>query len=206
MMLLLAVLEFVCGSLMFSYWLGKAAHKDLSTVGDGNPGAFNLWSAAGYKWGIAGVLLDFVKGYFPLVWIYEAGMLHGYGLVLAAAAPIFGHAFSPFMRFRGGKAIAVTFGVWSALTRFEVALVYAVVLAVLLAVFSLLSKDSRVSDEANGFQVVLGMLLVFIYLYMRGYSFPFLCIGFINLALLVYTNRHKLMSFVKRHMPIEHSN
>jgi glycerol-3-phosphate acyltransferase PlsY len=32
---------------------------------------------------------------------------------------VFGHAFSPFLRFRGGKGIAATFGVWSALTLWQ---------------------------------------------------------------------------------------
>nr|WP_322785336.1 glycerol-3-phosphate acyltransferase [Carboxydothermus ferrireducens] len=35
-----------------------------------------------------------------------------------AVAPVLGHAFSPFLRFKGGKAMAVTFGVWSAIEKF----------------------------------------------------------------------------------------
>ena len=50
---------------MFSYWIGLVSKKDLSTEGDGKTGAFNLWKAAGYKLGLAGVFLDFMKGYFP---------------------------------------------------------------------------------------------------------------------------------------------
>lgn len=65
MIIIYVIIEFLCGSLMFSYWLGLVSKKDLSTVGDGNPGAFNLWKAAGYKLGLAGVFLDFMKGYFP---------------------------------------------------------------------------------------------------------------------------------------------
>jgi glycerol-3-phosphate acyltransferase PlsY len=37
-------------------------------------------------------------------------------LTAVSLAPILGHAFSPFLRFRGGKALAVTFGVWTGLT------------------------------------------------------------------------------------------
>lgn len=198
MILLLTAVEFLCGSLMFSYWLGRAAHKDLKAVGDGNPGAFNLWSAAGYKLGLAGVALDFLKGYVPLVWIAGSGTVHGYGMVAVAAAPVAGHAFSPFLKFKGGKAIAVTFGVWSALTRFEVSLALAVILALLLIASKLMSRRP-LSTEASGFQVVAGFMLVSVYLIARGFPGPYLCIWFVNLLILVYTNKRKLEIFLKRY-------
>ena len=195
-LLLLTCLELICGSLMFSYWLGRLAKKDLSKVGDGNPGAFNLWSTAGYKWGITGVLLDFLKGYFPLVWIVQSGVVHGYGLILVAVAPIVGHAFSPFLKFKGGKAIATTFGVWSAITSFQVSFVYAIVLAVLLGLFTLLSKDRHVSDDANGFQVVFGFGLLLPYLLILDYPGYDCWIWALNGLLLIYTNRMKVWRYI----------
>lgn len=197
MIIVLTLVEFLCGSLMFSYWLGRLARKDLKTVGDGNPGAFNLWSAAGYKLGLAGVLLDFMKGYLPLVLFIENGVVQGYEIVLIAAAPIVGHAFSPFMKFKGGKAIAVTFGVWSALTRFEVSLAYAIILAILLTISTIIKKGKPVSTEANAFQAVFGMLLVSVYLYLRNFSIPYFCFWFLNLLILSYTNKNKLAQIRK---------
>ncbi|MUG88106.1 glycerol-3-phosphate acyltransferase [Paenibacillus timonensis] len=197
MILWLAVAEFLCGALMFSYWLGKAARKDLKHVGDGNPGAFNLWRAAGYRWGLAGILLDFLKGYVPLAFLVESGMLGlDYGMTIVAAAPILGHAFSPFLKFKGGKAIAVTFGVWSALTRFEAALVYAVILAVLLAAFSFYKKGKYASREADGLQVVAGMALLSIYLLAAGYSLAIWGVWLVNLLVMAYANRQSIRSFL----------
>jgi glycerol-3-phosphate acyltransferase PlsY len=37
--------------------------------------------------------------------------------------PSLGHAFSVFLRFRGGRALVTWFGVWSALTLYEIPLV-----------------------------------------------------------------------------------
>ncbi|WP_238996612.1 glycerol-3-phosphate acyltransferase [Paenibacillus pinistramenti] len=201
MLILLAWIEFVFGSFMFSCWLGRMAKVDVRKVGDGNPGAFNLWSAAGYRLGLTGVALDFLKGYFPLVWIAGQGLEAGYHLTLLAAAPLLGHIFSPFLKFRGGKGIAVTFGIWSALTGFEASLVYAILLACMLGISKLLSRGergSRISDEASGLHVVLGMLLLLLYLYVRGFSGPFLLLGLINLILLVFTNRSKLSILLRR--------
>ena len=40
-----------------------------------------------------------------------------------ALAPMLGHAFSPFLNFKGGKAVATAFGVWIGLTLWDVPLV-----------------------------------------------------------------------------------
>ena len=191
------VLAFLSGSCMFSYWLGLLARKNLKTVGDGNPGAFNLWRAAGYKFGMAGVALDFLKGYLPLALVKENGYVRHEDIVFVAIAPILGHAFSPFLKFKGGKSIAVTFGVWSALTRFEVSLVYAVILALLIVVARTINKGKPTSSEADGFQVVFGMLLVSVYLYERAFPSEIIWVWFGNFVLLVYTHRHELSVFVK---------
>ncbi len=43
--------------------------------------------------------------------------------ILIAIAPVLGHVFSPFLKFRGGKAIAVSLGVWIGLTIWKASLV-----------------------------------------------------------------------------------
>lgn len=197
MIALYAAAEFLTGSLMFSYWLGRAAKKDLRTVGDGNPGASNLWRAAGYRLGIAGVALDFLKGYLPLALLIRWGWVEGFGILPVAAAPILGHAFSPFLRGRGGKAMAVTFGVWSAVTSFEASLAYAAILALLAASARLITGGKPATSEADGFMAVLGMLLLGVYLTVRGFPAPLLALWIANTLLLAYTNRMKLVAFYR---------
>jgi len=129
----LFIIGYFSGSLMFCYWLGKLAGKDITRVGDGNPGAYNLFKAGGPVLGTAGLILDFLKGFFPLYYVKETGFLSGLSEVefaLVASSPLLGHAFSPFFRFKGGKGIAVTFGIWSALTFWKVPVVMGGVLTV----------------------------------------------------------------------------
>jgi len=192
LILLYTALEFLCGSLMFSYWLGRAVKQDLRNTGDGNPGAYNLFHAAGIKLGLAGVALDFGKGFFPLFFLVSGEYVRGLELVPVAAAPIFGHAFSPFLKGRGGKGIAVTFGVWSAVTSFEVSLVYAIILALFSLAASVIKKGRPVSSDADGFMVVAGMLLLAAYLVYRAFPLPILALWLANFLLLACTNRHKL--------------
>lgn len=192
------VCAFLSGSFMFSYWLGLIAKKNLKTVGDGNPGALNLWKAAGYKLGIVGIVLDFLKGYLILLFVLGNEKVQGYAIISIALAPIIGHAFSPFLRGKGGKAIAVTFGVWSALSNFEASLALAVVLAILLSAIKVINRGKSTSTEADGMQVVVGFLLVGIYLYMRDYSSAILWLWLGNFLLLAYTHRNELAVYIKK--------
>lgn len=192
MIALYAVVGFLWGSMMFSYWLGLAAKKDLKTVGDGNPGAFNLWHAAGFKLGILGAFLDFMKGYLPLCMLIKGGYVKEMDIIPAAVGPVLGHAFSPFMKFKGGKAIAVSFGVWSAAAGFEVSLTYAVILAILQMVVKLISSKKPLPVEIDGFTVVLGMGILCIYLMFGSFSRQFIIFGFLNLFVLTIKNKEKL--------------
>lgn len=184
---------------MFSYWIGRAARKDLRKTGDGNPGAFNLWSTAGPGLGLLGVILDFIKGYFPLVMLLSGGYIKGMSIVPVAIAPVMGHVFSPFMKGRGGKGIAVTFGVWSAVTRFEVSFAYAVILAIFSMAAKLIKKGKPTSTEADGFMVVVGMLSLGLYLVYRPFfrHMHIFALWFCNLLVLIYTNRKKLYKLSK---------
>ncbi len=195
--ILLNLIEYLCGSLMFSYWLGLAVKKDLKTIGDGNPGAFNLWHAAGYKLGLLGVLLDFMKGYLPLVFFYESGLIRGNLLIPAALAPVVGHVFPVFHKFRGGKAIAVTFGVWSAITGFRISLMLAVILAVLQVIARVIKRGKPVSSEPDGVMVVLGMTALGIYMKAAGFANHYLLIWLFNFIIFLFANRSKLHKYWK---------
>jgi glycerol-3-phosphate acyltransferase PlsY len=115
---------FLLGSVPFSVLLSRGlGGEDPRVQADGNPGAFNAWKSAGWKAGIPAILLDFFKGAIPVGTAFYGVGISGISLLPVALAPILGHAFSPFLRFRGGKSLAVTFGVWAGLTFGEGALV-----------------------------------------------------------------------------------
>ncbi|SEO30716.1 glycerol-3-phosphate acyltransferase [Paenibacillus sp. OV219] len=196
MIVVWTLLAYLCGGLMFSYWLGLLAKQNLKEHGDGNPGALNLWKAAGYSYGLTGIVLDFLKGYLPILLLIRADALVGFGLILPCAAAVLGHIFSPFMKLRGGKAIAVTFGVWSGLTAFTASLAYAIILAILLLTGRFLSKGMPTSSEADGFQVVLGMLVLTIYTLLFDYSASVVTFGLVNFLLLLYSHRKELRRFI----------
>ncbi len=150
--LLLILGGFVLGALPFSVWIGRIAlKKDITQFGDHNPGATNVIRAGSKAWGIFAIFADIGKGALPVgLATYVVG-IEGWALVAAAIAPVLGHAFSPLLNFKGGKAIATSFGAWIGLLIFEAVFIapvmliywyYAVTLsgwAIMLTLSSLLS-------------------------------------------------------------------
>ncbi len=196
---LLFLLEFFMGSLMFSYWLGKIKGKDITQTRDGNPGGSNLGRMLGWKWGMAGIVLDFLKGFIPLVFIAEMGILQGWQLAVVAVAPVLGHAFSPFMKFSGGKAVAVTFGVWSALTRWEVPVLIGTIFT-LFSVSRAISKKGKTTPEEDAARVFIGMFSVLIYALFRGSPY-LIIVWLINFGVILlkhFSEAKKLYRRLKR--------
>lgn len=172
-------LGFALGAIPFSIllpgWLGRG---DPRRVGDGNPGAFNAWRAAGWKVGALAMLLDFSKGAVPVGWAVQRTGPDGLALLPIALAPVTGHAFSPLLRFRGGKALAVTFGIWAGLTQGQAALVLGVLFT--LTYFTL---------RPEAWAVMLGMGGLLLYLLLQGAAPELLAIWIGNAAILVWKHR-----------------
>lgn len=124
MFILWLTISYICGALPWSVWLGLAIyHADPRREVDGNPGAANAFRSAGWRLGIAILVLDFLKALIP-VFIARWGLGFTTDQIFwIALMPTLGHAFSVFLRFRGGRGIDTWFGVWTALTLYEIPLV-----------------------------------------------------------------------------------
>ena len=124
---LLAVSAFWLGACPFSVWIGRwLLDKDIRDYGDGNPGAANVFRAGGRKSGCLAVILDMAKG-IPFVVLAHSFFGFSEVVVMAVAlSAILGHAFSPLLRLRGGKAVAITFGVLLALPQPEMLIAFTV--------------------------------------------------------------------------------
>jgi glycerol-3-phosphate acyltransferase PlsY len=108
----LAVAAFFLGAIPFSVVIGRLLlKKDITQYGDGNPGAVNVFRAGSIPLGLLAVVLDVAKG-VPFVLVSHTVFgLSGISIVIIALGAVLGHAFSPFLHWQGGKAVAVTFGV-----------------------------------------------------------------------------------------------
>lgn len=180
--MLWAAIAFLAGSLPFAVWVGRLfARADVRTYGDGNPGAANAWRAGGWPVGLLAGLLDWLKGALPVGLAQFWGHINGPALVPIAVAPLLGHAFSPFLGFRGGKAVAVTFGMWTGLLPGG----GPITLGLLLTVF-------YVVQTSDAWAVMLSLLLFPLYLLWRGLGGEFWLIWAANIVLLAWTHRKAL--------------
>ena len=136
-LVLLAVAAAVLGACPFSVWIGRwLLKKNIRVYGDGNPGAWNVFRAGGRFAGWLALVLDVGKG-FPIVALASSNFgLSERAVYVVGLCAILGHAFSPFLRFRGGKAVAVTYGVMLALPQREILLLMAVFMLLGFLVFT----------------------------------------------------------------------
>ncbi|MBD5430900.1 glycerol-3-phosphate 1-O-acyltransferase PlsY [Lactobacillus agrestimuris] len=107
----LFILAYLIGAFPTGVIIGKIFfHKDIRNYGSGNIGTTNTFRVLGPKAGVVVFLIDFFKGTLAtlLPVIFKLGP-HYLCLVFGLAA-ILGHAFSIFLKFKGGKAVATSAG------------------------------------------------------------------------------------------------
>lgn len=106
---------YVSGSILYARVFMKLFHKEeaLALSRDGNPGAANAFQQGGFGCGLLTLVCDISKGLLPVHLYMRWSLMTSLAAPQAAlilAAPVIGHAFPLFYRFKGGKGIAVTFG------------------------------------------------------------------------------------------------
>jgi glycerol-3-phosphate acyltransferase PlsY len=102
---------YVVGGVPFGLIVARwVAGIDVREHGSGNIGATNVYRVLGWRTGLIVWTLDVGKGILPPLACARLGQ----GLwwqIGAGLAAVAGHSFSPFLRFKGGKGAATSFGV-----------------------------------------------------------------------------------------------
>ncbi len=113
---------YLLGSIPFGLLIAKAHGKDLRSIGSGNIGATNVSRALGRRWAYFCFALDVLKGLIPMLVTLglaralpdqsqaERVVLLWLWLAVGCAA-ITGHILPIYLRFKGGKGVATSFGV-----------------------------------------------------------------------------------------------
>lgn len=110
--ILYVLVGYLSGSVLYAQLLARLLHKPdpVSCSPDHNPGTANAFHYGGFWCGVLTLICDVLKGFVPVFAYLTSGKPDPYACALVLAAPVVGHAFPLFSRFRGGKGIAVTFG------------------------------------------------------------------------------------------------
>ena len=113
------VAGYLFGSIPFGYIIGKIKHIDIRDYGSGNSGTTNAFRTVGRVGGIFTFLGDYLKAFVPILIIRfvlfkDEPYMHLLILIFGFAC-VLGHNFPVWLKFKGGKGIAVTAGVCSGL-------------------------------------------------------------------------------------------
>lgn len=108
------VVGFLLGSIPFPYLLTRRRGIDLRTVGSGNVGAANALRVSSPATAMTVLALDAGKGSLA-VWLAGVFTSAAPVPVYAGLAAIVGHAYPPWLGYRGGKGMATAAGVFAVL-------------------------------------------------------------------------------------------
>ena len=121
--IVMAVVSYFVGCFNFALLISKIKHKDVRKMGSGNPGTMNMSRQFGLKIGALTLFLDMVKGGIPLLvayFIFRGKVFAGTDVLISDLARyvcgvsvIVGHIYPVTMKFKGGKGIASTLGMYA---------------------------------------------------------------------------------------------
>ncbi len=148
----MAASYFICGIPFGKILVQAMSHKDIQKEGSGNIGTTNALRVGGPKVAALTLAFDLLKG-MVCVMVYRDLVLPALGVgapldavftALVALAALYGHIFSPYLKFHGGKGIATGVGILFGFF-WPLAVVHLAIFIVLVAITKYVSVGSIVT-------------------------------------------------------------
>lgn len=145
--ILLIVGSYFIGNISFARILAKKQKDDITKHGSGNPGSMNMMRNHGAILGFTTLLLDAVKGAVPALigfWMFgwvDGGMLARTALYVGGFCAVIGHDFPVVYKFKGGKGIATSFGLFMVAEPLPTFIMFVILMALFL-----ITKISTISS------------------------------------------------------------
>ncbi len=187
------LIGFFMGCLQSAFLVGKLIYKiDIRDYGSGNAGTTNVTRTLGKKAGLFVFIFDVLKGviafYICYNLFYTPEQNNNYSLIPACYAgfgTILGHDFPFFLKFKGGKGVATTLGIFLCID-------YKLALLTFACGFIILLIKNYISLAS------LSMALLFpILLAINGFYLEIVVILFVNAGLLYYLHRGNIERLIK---------
>ena len=158
------IIAYLLGAIPNSYILVKIkTGKDIRQIGSGECGATNTVRAIGKKWGFVVLFLDMLKGLIPVLALWPIAVsinadAQMFSSSIADSEELFktsigvfaiiGHILPVYLKFKGGKGVATTVGVFLGLVPFTMLIAVIIVIATIV-----------ISGYVSLGSIVLGVLL-----------------------------------------------
>jgi len=166
-LLYVAIYSYILGSIPFGLLLTKFfLKKDIRKIGSGNIGATNVLRTGKKSLGAATLLLDGLKGYSSVIITINFSSDYIY---LSALLCFLGHIYPIWLRFKGGKGIAVYLGILFAFS-LNLGFIFVISWVVILYIAKYSSLSSLISSliillysiTLNNFSISLFIFIIFI--------------------------------------------
>lgn len=169
---------------------------DIRQHGSGNAGATNVFRVMGWKAGLGVLIIDIAKGFIPTVFFYKLALnCVDWAVInlqiIAGLSAIFGHIWTIFAGFKGGKGVGTGAGMLIGLAPIAV-VVGLIVFIIVVAVSRFISLGSIMASLSVPVTIVAQQ-------YQSQESFPiqlFILSLFVP-ALIIYTHRKNIQRLLK---------
>jgi len=122
LLIIFSVCSYAFGNVNWAIIISKLKKKDIRTMGSGNPGTLNMSRNLGLGFGLLTFFLDVLKGALPTLIVFfvtrnrvfenYAFRVSDFAIYLCGFSVVIGHIYPVFFKFKGGKGIASTIGVF----------------------------------------------------------------------------------------------
>lgn len=176
---------YILGALPNGVWIGKYFKGiDIREYGSKNSGATNAYRVLGAKYGIMVLIADALKGFLPPFLASKFGVSGNYLLLIGMIA-IIGHTLSFFLKFKGGKGVATSLGVFLFLIP-QVTITLFIIFVVVVAITKYISLGSIIAS-------IMLPILTYFYPTTNGLDkFPLLIMTTLIGAFVVYKHKSNI--------------
>lgn len=122
LLILFAFASYFFGNINWAIIISKSKKTDIRKMGSGNPGTLNMSRNLGLKFGLLTFFLDIMKGVLPTLIAYfvfsgkyffdSEFAISDFAIYLCGCCVVLGHIYPVVFKFKGGKGIASTIGVF----------------------------------------------------------------------------------------------
>jgi len=124
LLVVIAIASYFLGNVNWAIIISKIKKTDIRKMGSGNPGTLNMSRNLGLKAGLLTFFLDICKGVIPVLvahFVFRKDFFYNsvfnvrdFAVVLCGLCAVLGHIYPVCLKFKGGKGIATTIGVFIA--------------------------------------------------------------------------------------------
>ena len=193
MNLFILFLGYLFGSFPSGYLAGRITKGiDIRSLGSGSTGATNVLRQIGRRAAITVFLLDVFKGVLSIL-VAKYFLLNDSWQVAMGLSTLIGHIWPVWLNWKGGKAVATGLGIFLGLS-WQVGVTTLSIFIVIIALFRIVSLASISSALALP-------LIMFLSFKTSNFSFPFLIISLLAMALVIWRHRENIVRLIQGKEP-----